>query len=401
MKFSNAREIIYINSDDFFASVVRLRDPALKSRPVVVGHLSSRGVVLAASYEARAEGIHPGLTIPQARRLSPSAAFVQVDWALFRRASDALFSLVRRYSPLVEPVSLDEGFMDYTGCARLFGEVKDTAWRVQKKLAAAPRLTVSLGLGPNKLVSQVASKVAKRGGIVTVSAGEEREFLAPFPLSWLPGIRPSHRETLSSLGIKTIGALSQVPPPLAECVLGSFGKTLVERAGGMDNRRVRSDGDGEIVEKGITFRNDMVELSRIDAELYMLSEALGRELRRRGQGARKLRLRLSYTDGYEATHGARLGEVCHSDRRLYEEAVILLKRAYTRRVKVRALHLAAARPVPLTEQMDLFQCENGKLARLYRACDMVREKYPGEKILCFGKTFAPDEDEAAANAVLR
>ncbi len=383
-----AREIIYVNSDDFFASVVRLQDPTLKSRPVVIGHLSSRGSVLAASYEARADGIRPGLTIPQARRLCPRAAFVQVDWALFRRASDALFSLVGRYSPLVEPLRLDEGFIDYTGCTTLFGEARDTAWKVQKELAGTVRLNASLGLGPNKLTSQVASKVAKRGGIITVAPGEERAFLEPLPVSWLPGIRPAHHKTLSSLGIKTIGSLSQVPPPLAACVLGPFGKALVERAAGVDNRAVRSGKGVGVIEEGVVFQNDLVDFTRIDAQLYALCEGLGRALRRQRLRARGTRLRLCYTDGQEVTCEARLGAEGHTDRLLYERALTLLRRAFTRRVKVRALYLAAVRPVPLAGQLDLFHSGGGRLARLDQACDAIREKYSGEKLLCFGKTLS-------------
>ncbi len=395
MSQPSVRDIIYVSTDDFYASVTRLRDPTLRSRPVIIGQLSNRGFVLAASYEARADGVRAGLTMPQARRLCPRAAFVQIDWPLFKRASDALFSLLGRYSPLVEAVSLDEGFMDYTGCTGLFGEARDLAWKVQKELAGAVRLSASLGLAGNKLTSQVASKAAKRGGLVVVPAGGERAFLGAFPVSWLPGVRASHWKTLSMLGIRTIGSLSQVPPFLAECVLGSFGRTLVERAGGIDNRPVRLGKREALIEESVTFRDDLVDLARIDPQLYALSETLGRTLRRQGLGARGVRLRLSYTDGCEVTRGARLGEVTHSDRLFYKNAVFLLKRAYTRRVKVRALHLGAVRPVPLSGQMDLFPSENSTLDRLYQACDAIREKYPGKKVLCFGRTFGLGENDEA------
>ncbi|MFH1755108.1 MAG: DNA polymerase IV [Candidatus Latescibacterota bacterium] len=391
MQSLQPREIIYINSDDFHASVVRIRDATLKSRPVVVGHLSSRGSVLAASYEARGDGVRVGITIPQARRLCPGAAFVQIDWALFRRASGALFSRLKRYSPLIEPVGLDEGFIDYTGCTGLFGKVQDTAWRVQKELALDVRLNVSVGLGPNKLTSQVASKVAKCGRIIIVPSGEERAFLDPFPISWLPGVGAAHVELLASLGIKTIGTLSQVPGVLAGHVLGSFGKTLVDRAGGMDERPVRPGRKEERIEVGVTFHSDLVDFARIDAAVFALAETLGRRLRRAGLGTRQVRLRLSYTDGCEVAHWAYCGEVTHCDRLLYDTAHALLERAYVRRVKVRALHLAAIHPAPLLHQGDLFRCGKEKLARLYDACDVIRGRYPGEKSLRFGKTFACSE----------
>jgi DNA polymerase-4 len=385
MKLLRAREIIYINSDDFYASVVRLRDATLKSRPVIVGHLSSRGSVVAASYEARAEGVRAGLTIPQARRLCPGGAFVQIDWELFRRASNALFSRLGRYSPLIEPVGLDEGFVDYTGCAGLFGKAPDTAWKIQKELAHDVCLNVSVGLAPNKLTSQVASKVAKCGQIVIVPAGEERVFLEPFPVSWLPGVRPAHIKLFSSLGIKTIGKLSQVPPVLAGHVLGPFGQKLVARAGGEDERPIRKENREEVIEVDMWFRSDVVEFARIDAGVFALSELLARRLRREGLGTQRVRLRLSYTDGYEAVQQASCGEMNHCDRLLYETSRTMLERAYNRRVKIRALHLTAVAPAPMLYQEDLFRREKGKLARLYEACDAIRDRYPGEKTLRFGK----------------
>ncbi len=394
MRPPGTREIIYVNADDFYASVARLRDSALTSRPVIIGHLSNRGSVIAASYEARDDGVRPGLAMPQARRLCPRASFIQIDWPLFRRASRALFSVVRQYSPLVEPVRLEEGFIDYTGCAGLFGVARDTARRVQRELAGSMRLKVSFGLGSNKLTSQVASRAAKRMGIVDVPAGQERAFLEPFPISWLPGVQSSQAKILVSLGIKTIGGLAQVPPALAGCVLGPFGSTLVERAGGRDNRPVRSGEREEILEEGVTFPSDLVDRSCLDAHLYRLCEALGRRLRRQGRGAKRLRLRLCYTDGDEAAGGGRLGRPSHSDRDLYDQAEVLLGRAYTRRVKVRALYLAAVRPQPVADQLDLFQFEGSQLGRLYRACDTIRRKYQGEKILRLGRTLAIGEDEA-------
>jgi len=387
MIHSHPREIIYINSDDFYASVVRLRDATLKSRPVIIGHLSNRGSVLAASYEARADGVRAGITIPQARRLCPGGAFVQIDWALFRRASNALFSRVGRFSPLIEPVGLDEGFIDYTGCTGLFGNAADTAWKIQKDLASDIRLNVSLGLGPNKLISRIASKAAKCGRIITVPPGEERAFLAPFPVCWLPGVRSVHVEMLSSLGIKTIGGLSQVPPALAGRVWGHFGQALVANARGEDKRPVRTESGNEVLEVGVAFRGDVIDLCRIDTEVFALAEALGRKLRRRGLGARRLRLRLCYSDGQESVQRALCGEVNHCDRLLYETSRTMLERGYNRRVKVRSLHLSAVRLSPLLHQEDLFRPQKGRLARLYEACDMIRDRYPGGRVLRFGKLF--------------
>jgi DNA polymerase-4 len=264
------------------------------------------------------------------------------------------------------------------------------SWRLQRELADRLGLRVSLGLGGNKLVSQVASRIAKLAGLVTVAAGEESAFLAPLPTGWLPGMSASQRKLLGLLGVRSIGMLAQVPVELAECVLGPVGKTLVERAQGVDKRPVLAGMRRDVFEEGITFEKDMCHAHRIDAHLFALSEAMGARLRRLGLGVKWLKLRLTYTDRYTVEHTMTLTRAAHIDRHIYEEAVLLLKRAYRRRVKVRALHLVAVNPVPIPGQLELFRPNNGKLASLCRACDLIREKYPGQTVLRYGKTFQLD-----------
>ena len=387
MHYQTIREIIHINTDEYYASVARIKNPAIRSRPVVVGYLSSRGSVVGASYEARDQGVRAGMMTVQARRLCPDAAFVQVDWELFRRVSRAVFTLVDRYSPVVEAVRLDEGFVDYTGCAALFGHARDLAWRLQKEIAETLRLRISLGVGANKLVSQIASRVAKRSGLIDVPPGEEERFLAPYPVGWLPGVGPAWEQTLRALGVRTIGTLAAVPVPLVEHVFGSFGATLAARAHGVDNRPVLPGcrGAGGI-ESTATFREDLLCARRLDAQLYALAEDLGRTLRRRGRGAKRLRLQLIYTDGYSIARAAYPPRITALDRELYLAAAPLLERALRRRVKVRMLRLSVPSALPFREQGDLFHPARGRLAALYQACDTIREKYGGGTALRFGKT---------------
>ncbi|MBI4720660.1 MAG: DNA polymerase IV [Chitinivibrionia bacterium] len=390
MEYQRIREIIHVNTDDFYASVIRIKDPSLRRRPVVVGYLSGRGAVVAASYEARETGVRPGVTTSQARRLCPEAAFVQADWNLFRRASGALFSVVDRYSPLVEPAGLDEGFLDYTGCAALFGAARDTAWSLQREIAKRFSLSISLGLGANKLVSRIASRAAKRGGLVDVPPGTERQFLAGFPVGWLPGVGEAWSATFAALGVATIGTLADIPDPLVAHVFGSRGRVLAVRARGIDNRPV-VPGNGrqalERVEAHVTFEDDVICADYLDAQLYALAEQLGRKLRRLAGGARRIDLRLTYTDGYCAAHAASMPQPTALDRDIYREARVLLKRAFNRRVKVRALSLAVPSAAPFVEQGDLFLPERRKLAGLYQACDAIRDKHGEGRILQFGKTF--------------
>ena len=161
------REILHINTDDFYASALRLRDPALRTKAVVVSGPAPRGMVMSASYEARGDGVRRGMTVSSAMRLCPGGVFVPPDWDLFRSVSGSIFSIVRRYSPVVESGSLDEGYVDYTGCDRLFGRAMDAGRAIKRDVRAETGLEVSLGVASSKLVSHVASREAKRAHMVS------------------------------------------------------------------------------------------------------------------------------------------------------------------------------------------------------------------------------------------
>jgi DNA polymerase-4 len=392
MENARPREIIHVDTDDFHATVARIKDPALRGRPVVVGYLSSRGVVVGTSREARETGVRSGMTSAQAKRLCPDAAFVQVDWNLLGKVSRAMFGVVRRYSPLVEPRGLDEGFIDYTGCSRLFGHARDAARRLQREVADALSLSVSLGVGSNKSVAVVASRAAKVAGIVDVPAGEERGFLGDFPLAWLPGIGERRARVLEAMGVRKIGTLAEIPAALIETVFGPGAGRLVERARGMDDRPVAggdTQREGEYG-AGETFPEDVIDAGYVDARLYALAVRVGEKLRRAGRGAKKIRLRLVYTDGYPVACEGRLPRITALDGEIHEAALVLLERAFRRRVKVRSLSLAAVSTVPFDEGADLFATERGRLDRLHRSCDLIRRKYGDGKILRTGRMLRAD-----------
>ncbi len=199
------REILHVNTDDFYASVLRLRDATLRGKAVVVAGASSRGVVFSASYEARRDGVSRGMTATAARRLAGRAVFVPPDWGLFRRASAAVFAVLGRYSPAVETSSLDEGYIDYTGCDRLFGPAPDAGRRIKGEIIRETGLEVSLGIASNKLVSHVASRSAKCANLVDVYRGYERSFLAPVPIERFPLVGERRAPALRELGIGSVG----------------------------------------------------------------------------------------------------------------------------------------------------------------------------------------------------
>ncbi len=335
--------------DDFYASVARVKDATLRRRPLIVSHVHSRGTVVSASYEARSDGVRPGLTLAQARRLSPRARVVPFDAALFTRASDAMAGVLAAWSPLVERARPDEVFVDYTGCERLFGAPLDACVRIQRQIRDELRLPASIGLATSKLVSQVASGAAKRSGLVDVHSGYEPAFLAPHPVGCLPGVGPKLAARLADLGVGRIGDIPPIPVEAMEGVFGRPGRLLHERARGIDRSQVRSgkpqpevpsgaraDSYDEIAEEEL-FEPDVLERRVLEAALERLAARLGARMRGEGVAARRLSARVRYADGVEEARRALLPDPEDLDGPLYDALAPLCHAAAGRRVRVRAV----------------------------------------------------------------
>lgn len=348
------RHVLHINTDDFYASVARLGDCTLRHRPVVVSHLHSRGTVVSASYEARADGVRPGLTLSQARRLCPRARVVPFDAALFQRASDAIFRVLAVCSPLVERTRLDEAFVDYTGCERLFGPPRDTCVRIQREIRERVRLQASMGLATSKLVSQVASGAAKRSGLVDVCEGYEPVFLAPHPVEHLPGVGPKLASALQDLALRRIGDIPPIPVEMMERVFGRVGRLLHERACGIDRTPVRSEEPREEMAEEEMFEPDVLERVLLEAALERLVARLGTRLRGKRVAARRLAVRVRYADGVGEDRRALLPDPEDLDGSLFDALAPLVHAAAWRRVRVRALTVRAWDFCWSTGQLDLF-----------------------------------------------
>ena len=333
--------ILHLDGDDFFASLARLRHPRLASRPVVVGNLQSRGIVVAASYEARSAGVSPGITMPQAERLCPTAALVQVDWNLVRRASLAILDRLSRYSPLLERAGVDAMFMDYSGCERLFGAPLDFARRLQRELRDDLKLSVSVGVASDKAVSHVACRAAKLGHLLRVAPGEERIFLEQCPVEWLPGMDGRFRERLRALSVRSIGQLAAIPPALLTHVFGPRGEVLVRQARGDEHAKVRPFHPPVDPEVTVALPSDLLDTGRILAQLALMDGDLGAELRARSRSARRIVLRILYSDSVPAQRQIRLDPPTHRDPEIYRAARDMFDALYTRRVRLRALTLSA------------------------------------------------------------
>ena len=382
------REILHINTDDFYASILRLRDPSLRTKAVVVAGPPPRGMVLSASYEAREEGVSRGMTVSAAKRLCARGAFVPPDWELFRCASGAIFSVLQRYSPLVEPAALDEGYIDYTGCRRLFGHALDTGTEIKAEIARETGLMVSVGVAANKLVSHVASRTAKRAHIVDVYAGYERSFLAPIPIGRFPVVDLGRAALLGELGISRVGDVLLFTEAIFSHCFGPWGIRLYRGATGEDPTPVRPrPAPEERLRFDELMEPDRVNRARLEAVLYRLAERMGGKLREEHLLARAIAVEVRYADGAEVVGTGRLDDPSSDDLALYEAVRMVFRRLYVRRVRVRCLALSVRGSEPEPVQLDLFTlaARGGRTRRLRDALDQLRARFPDRIAPAFGR----------------
>jgi DNA polymerase-4 len=277
--------------DAFFASVEQRDRPELRGRPVVVGGAGPRGVVAAASYEAREFGIHSAMPSVVARRRCPDVVFVPGDTARYARESRRIFEIFRRYSPRVEGLSLDEAFLDLTGSERLLGPARDVGERLRREVRDTTRLPVSVGIGPVKMVAKIASGAAKPDGLVEVWPEAVQAFLDPLPVGRLWGVGPVARERLEGLGFRTIGDLARAGREKLERDLGEWGLSIGRLARGEDLREVEPHREAVSLSEENTFDRDVDDRERLEATVLAHAEALARRLRRERWLARTIVLK--------------------------------------------------------------------------------------------------------------
>lgn len=311
------RTILHVDMDAFFVSVELRRRPELVGQPVVVGGTGPRGVVAAASYEARRYGVHSALPSAVARRRCPHAVFLPGDHELYARVSGEVHDIFDRYTPLIEPLALDEAFLDVSGAIRLFGEGREIAERIRADVRAELDLGCSVGVAPNKFLAKLASVAAKPRatperiipgpGVVEVAPGHELEFLHPLPVSRLWGVGPVTLEKLDRLGIRTVGDLARLD---ARALAGSLGTAsaahLVALANGIDARPVEVSRDPKSIGHEETYPHDRHDVDELHRELVRLSDAVAARLRRHGTGARTLTLKVRFAGFHTVTRSTTL-----------------------------------------------------------------------------------------------
>ncbi|MEZ6196937.1 MAG: DNA polymerase IV [Planctomycetota bacterium] len=378
------RQIIHADMDAFYAAVEQRDDPALRGRPVVVGGLGGRGVVSTASYEARAFGVRSAMPTATARRLCPDAVFVPPRGEVYARESRRIRSIFESFTPLVEPLSLDEAFLDVTASLRLFGSPRAIAEEIRRRVRAETGLVVSIGIAASKYVAKVASDLDKPDGLVEVPPGGERAFLAPLPVSRLWGAGPRTVERLESFGIRTIGELASRPERDLVLAIGeNAARHFRALAEGRDERSVEPGRDARSIGHERTFAVDLRDRETARGVLVALGESVGRRLRRAGLEARCLRIKYRYPDFETHTRQVKLDEATREDGPLIAAARDLFDRHVEIGRGLRLLGVSAAdlADAGAEEQLDLFgPARDERQGRVSEALDAIRDRFGADAI---------------------
>ncbi len=378
------RSILHIDMDAFFVSVEQVRDPLLTGKPVIVGgDPDGRGVVAAASYEARAYGIHSAMPIARAKRLCPHAIFLRGSHHLYSEFSGRIFDILDRYSPLVEPMSLDEAYVDLTGCERLHGPMTETAERMHDEIKNTIGINASVGMAANKLMAKIASGMAKPNGLLRILPGHEAAFLAPLPIGRIPGIGPKSGEEFKRMGIHNVRDLAALPLELLEEVYGEWGYRLYQKARGVCESPVLKRDDTRSISRETTLEEDSTDPAFLESTLSGLVEKAASQLREEGLRARCVSLKLRYSDFKTVTRSHTLSDAACEDPIIFDTVRNLFRKLFTRRTRVRLIGVALT---SLTSgappQMELFEnLDARQWQKLYQGIDRLREKYGFRSIL--------------------
>jgi DNA polymerase-4 len=292
--------------DAFYASVEVKDNPSLKGKPVIVGGNRKRGVVSSASYEARKFGVHSAQPIATAARLCPHGVFLPTRMSRYKEVSDLVFEIFHRFTPLVEPLSIDEAFLDVTGSTRLFGSPEKIAIDIKRMIVEEIGITASAGVGPSKFIAKIASDLNKPDGLTVVPYDQVREFLDPLPIGKLWGVGKATQKALSFLGVKTVEELSSLPADVLEKKFGKHGIHIHLLAKGIDNRDVVPEREVKSIGNEETYAEDILDMEVIKKEILALAVKVARRLRNEHVKGKTITLKVKYKDFVQITRSVTL-----------------------------------------------------------------------------------------------
>jgi DNA polymerase-4 len=371
------RQILHVDMDAFFVSVEELENPSLKDKAVIVGaDPDGRGVVAAASYAARKFGVHSAMPIRTAKKLCPHAIFLRGQHHKYGEYSRQIHQIFEEFTPVVEMVSIDEAYLDLTGCERLHASVFRGADKLIRQVKERTGLNCSVGASTSHLVSKIASDQAKPHGLLYVFPGREATFLAPLPIRRMPGIGKVTEPELLSLGIVTIGDLQQVGHVKLRERFGKFGDWLYTKSCGLDIDAYQYEEEPKSISHETTFDTDISELEEVERTLSYMAQLVGRRLRDHGLFARTVGLKLRFAPFKTLTRDVTLDEPTNLDSVIFASVLRLCEDAWDGEQKIRLLGVRSSNLGRAAFQRSLIDAEqHEKLDKVLKAADKLRDKF--------------------------
>ncbi|HVJ49019.1 DNA polymerase IV [Desulfitobacterium sp.] len=378
---THLRQIIHIDMDAFFASVEQRDNPALQNRPVVVGGKpDSRGVVSTASYEARKMGIHSAMPLAEAYRRCPQAVFLPVNGKKYRQVSRQIRDIFLTYTPLVEPISLDEAFLDVTASTRLFGSAEEIAQTIKERIKNELDLIASVGVASNKFLAKLASDLEKPNGFVVVDLIHVQEFLDPLPIERIWGVGEKTAERLHRLNIRTLRELRQLDQEYLAHLFGTWGRQIYALARGIDDRPVESEREVKSIGRETTFDSDLTDRDVLKKILLELACDIGQNLRKEQLKGKTITLKVRYSDFRTISRSHTLNQATNLEDVIYQEACQLLQEVSLSQA-IRLIGITLQNLVNQDKgQLALFDEPEKDREKLVKVIDSIKEKYGDKSI---------------------
>jgi DNA polymerase-4 len=380
--------ILHIDMDAFFAAVEQRDDPTLRGKPVVVGadpkEGRGRGVVSTCSYEARVFGIHSAMPISEAYRRCPKAVFLPPDFKKYQEASQKVFAILERFTPQIEPVSIDEAFCDITGSFHFHGSPVATAERIKADIRREVQLTSSVGIAPVKMVAKIASDLSKPDGLLEIGPGQVKAFLDPLPVERLWGVGKKAKEQLNAQGIRTIGDLARVPRLEAAKRFGDYGLHLHDLANGIDERTVVVGAETKSVSHEHTFDVDEADPEVILKVLHILSQKVSRRLRQEELKGKTVTVKVRLKDFSTFTRAKTLDLRTNFADTIYENARTLFLSFFKKGMRIRLIGVRVSHfDEPYITESLFTDPKDIKKEGIHRALDALKDRF-GEGTIHWG-----------------
>jgi DNA polymerase-4 len=380
--------IIHLDLDAFFASVEQRDNSAYQGKPLIVGGISggkgnsNRGVVCAASYEARQYGVHAGMPIWEARQKCPQGIFVPSQMNKYLKASKKFFQICSNYTPLIEPLSVDELFLDVSGCESLFGSSECIGRKIKERVWQELGLKVSVGIAENKFLAKIATNLGKPDGFYIISSEDIQKILYPLPVSSLWGIGKKTEELLKKSGIYLVEQLARMPDSILENLLGKNGKKIKLLAQGIDESPVTPPSEVKSIGRETTFPTNITEKAILIKELLKISQIVGYTARKKGYKGRTITLKIRFHNFITFNKSKSLENPTHLDDIIFKTVIELLDKLRLKKGGVRLLGIRLSNLIPGSKinQLKFVRDKKDKLEQLSQSLDKIREKFGSKSI---------------------